>query len=348
MRRSNPEKKVGFHSQAAGRHGLLRPEKRPRNDDNVLFCLMGPTASGKTPLAVQLVQDFPFEIISVDSAMVYRGMDIGTAKPDAATLKIAPHRLIDIVDPAEPYSAGRFRDDALREIQAIIAKNKIPLLVGGTMLYFRVLQQGIASLPKADPAIRAALAARAAVEGWPALHAELAIRDKEAAEKINENDAQRIQRALEVYQLTGKTISAWQGEEEDTNPLSAFRIYNLAIAPANRARLHERIALRFQHMLDAGFLEEVKRLYARGDLSPALPSIRSVGYRQAWEWLEGRLTDNEMREKAVAATRQLAKRQLTWLRSWPDIEWFDSESENLYSQVKGIFADVNLSSILRN
>jgi tRNA dimethylallyltransferase len=297
-----------------------------------VICLMGPTAAGKTPLAVKLVQTFPCEIISVDSAMVYRGMDIGTAKPDAEILKIAPHRLIDIVDPSEPYSAGRFRVDALREMEDIISRGKIPLLVGGTMLYFRVLQQGIATLPKADKNIRAALMERGEQKGWPALHAELARVDHAAAEKINPNDAQRIQRALEVFQLTGKTISTLQ--TEDTNPLSDYRVVNIAIAPESRAVLHERIALRFQQMLDAGFIHEVERLYARGDLSPSLPSIRSVGYRQAWDYLSGQLSYEEMRERAVAATRQLAKRQLTWLRSWPDVEWFDSESNSLVSQVE--------------
>ena len=284
---------------------------------------MGPTAAGKDPLAVQLVQTFPFEIISVDSAMVYRGMDIGTAKPNAETLKIAPHHLIDIVDPSEPYSAGRFRADALRLIRDIIARKKIPLLVGGTMLYFRVLQQGIATLPNADAKLRATITARAAVLGWPALHAELASIDKVAAEKINENDAQRIQRALEVYQLSGKTLSALQAH--DTNPLSDYQVLNIALAPKDRAHLHERIAQRFQHMLDNGFLQEVERLHARGDLSPQLPSIRSVGYREVWDYLEGKITLDEMREKALAATRQLAKRQLTWLRSWPDVQWFDTE-----------------------
>ncbi len=302
-----------------------------------IICLMGPTGAGKTPLAVKLVQAFPLEIVSVDSAMVYRGMDIGTAKPNAATLKIAPHRLINIADPSEPYSAGRFRTDALREIQDIIARDKIPLLVGGTMLYFRVLQNGIAVLPKADAVIRAALSARAAREGWSVLHADLARIDPAAAQRINENDAQRIQRALEVYQLTGKTISTLQSDS--THSLSGFTIYNLAVAPLARARLHERIAIRFQQMIEAGFLDEVKQLYARGDLSPHLPSIRSVGYRQAWDYLSGEITFEHMQEKALAATRQLAKRQLTWLRSWPKVEWFDSESDRLFSKASNFLSD---------
>jgi tRNA dimethylallyltransferase len=300
--------------------------KKPR-----VICLMGPTAAGKTPLAVKLVQNFPCEIISVDSAMVYKHMDIGTAKPDAEILKIAPHRLINLVDPSEAYSAGRFRVDALEAIEEIIAQGKIPLLVGGTMLYFRVLQQGIASLPKADTAIRAALTLRAKENGWSALHAELACIDPQAAERINVNDAQRIQRALEVFQLSGKTISALQAA--DTNSLSTYEMINLAITPEDRARLHERIALRFQQMLDLGFMAEVECLYKRGDLSPQLPAIRSVGYAQAWDYLAGSLSHDDMREKAIAATRQLAKRQLTWLRSWQALEWFDSEADTLYEQI---------------
>ncbi len=286
---------------------------------NNIICLMGPTASGKTALAVQLVQKFPFEIISVDSAMVYKGMDIGTAKPDADILKIAPHRLIDIADPATPYSAGQFRKDALREIEDIIARGKVPLLVGGTMMYFRVLQQGLATLPKADAAMREKLQAQAEQDGWEKLHAELAEIDPEAAQRISPNDSQRIQRALEVYQLTGKSISSLQ--TENTNPLSQYTVHNFALAPSDRSELHTRIALRFDQMLAAGFIDEVKTLYQRGDLSADLPSIRSVGYRQAWDSLEGKLTYDEMRERAIIATRQLAKRQLTWLRSWEEIKW---------------------------
>jgi tRNA dimethylallyltransferase len=292
-----------------------------------LVCLMGPTGSGKTPLAVKLVQTFPFEIISVDSAMVYRGMDIGTAKPDKETLKIAPHRLIDLVDPSEPYSAGRFREDALLAINEIMAQKKIPLLVGGTMLYFRALLQGIAALPKADLSIRAALTARAEKEGWPALHTELASIDPIAAQKINPFDAQRIQRALEVYALAGKTISHLQAE--GTQPLSGFNVIQLALAPLARVRLHERIALRLQAMLEQGLIAEVKTLYTRGDLSPQLPSIRSVGYREAWDYLSGQISYEDMQQQMLAATRQLAKRQLTWLRSWPNVTWFDSESPTL-------------------
>jgi tRNA dimethylallyltransferase len=282
-----------------------------------IICLMGATASGKTPLAIELTKHYPCDIISVDSAMVYRGMDIGTAKPDAETLKIAPHRLIDIVDPAEVYSAGRFRVDALREIKTIIANKRIPLLVGGTMMYFRVLQQGLAALPRADVKVRTALEKRADIEGWPALHAELASVDASAAAKIHANDAQRIQRALEVYLLTGKTMTDWQREQ--SSPLLEDEFINLAIDVPDRAVLHERIAKRFETMLTQGFIDEVKRLYARGDLHNQLPSIRSVGYRQAWDYVSGEITEKQMIEKAVAATRQLAKRQLTWLRTWPAV-----------------------------
>lgn len=302
----------------------------------MIICLMGPTASGKTPLAVKLVQQFPCEIISVDSALVYRGMDIGTAKPDAETLKAAPHRLIDIVDPKDSYSAGQFRSDALREIEDILSQGKVPLLAGGTMLYFRVLQQGLAALPKADAKLRTALQHRANQEGWEALHASLAQVDPDAARRIEPRDSQRIQRALEVYTLTGKTISAWQAQ--DTNPLSQYRVYNLGLMPSDRTALHERIALRFKKMLADGFVGEARRLYERGDLSPDLPSMRSVGYRQMWEYFSGECTYEEMRENAITATRQLAKRQMTWLRSWPEITLFDSESGTVYADVMKWFS----------
>lgn len=299
-----------------------------------IICLFGPTASGKTPLAVELVQHFSCEIISVDSAMVYRGMDIGTAKPSADILHIAPHRLIDLLDPSESYSAGKFRHDALREIADIHANGKIPLLVGGTMMYFRVLQQGLAKLPPANLVLRQELVLRAEREGWSALHAYLATIDAVAAERIHPNDAKRIQRALEVYLSTGKTITSWQNEE--TNPLSAYRILNLAIAPSDRARLHERIATRFEQMLKMGFIEEVRQLYERGDLQPDLPSIRSVGYRQVWDYLAGTTNEAQMREQVLAATRQLAKRQMTWLRTWPEITWLDSEASNIFEHASEV------------
>lgn len=297
-----------------------------------IICLMGPTAAGKTPLAIELVQRLPCDIVSVDSAMVYRGMDIGTAKPDVQTLKIAPHRLIDIRDPLYAYSAGQFREDALQEIENSLAQGRIPLLVGGTMLYFRVLQQGIANLPRADAALRATLEERAAKEGWESLHQELAKIDSKAALRIHPNDSQRIQRALEVYQLSGRTMTEWQ--ETETNPLQQYSLLNFAIAPSERAILHQRIEQRFDQMLKEGFIEEVEQLYHRGDLSADLPSIRSVGYRQVWDYLAGQVSKSEMREKAIAATRQLAKRQLTWLRSWPDVHWLESGQADLVEVVK--------------
>jgi tRNA dimethylallyltransferase len=306
-----------------------------------IVCLMGPTASGKTRLAVWLVQHFPFEIISVDSAMVYRGMNIGTAKPELDVLEKAPHHLINIRDPSEPYSAAQFREDALREIEMILARKKIPLLVGGTMLYFRALQQGLSDLPSADPEVRARLNAKGEQQGWEALHKKLAEIDPVAAQRIHPNDAQRIQRALEVFQLTGKSLSAWQ--QENRALPDCFQIINLAVAPSDRAILHERIALRFEEMLRAGFVDEVKHLFYRGDLNLEMPSIRSVGYRQVWEYLRGNLTYDQMHEKGVIATRQLAKRQLTWLRSWPDINWFDGESKDLFTQVSTF---LSISSII--
>lgn len=296
-----------------------------------IICLMGPTAAGKTPLAIELVDRFPCEIISVDSAMVYRDMNIGTAKPSKEILNKVPHRLIDLVDPKESYSAGHFRRDALDAINEIIANQKIPLLVGGTMMYFRVLHQGLATLPTADADIRASLQKRAEREGWETLHAELQKIDPKAAARIHPRDTQRIQRALEVYLLTNKTISDWQANE--TSALSGYHIINLAIAPSNRAVLHERIQKRFMQMMEEGFLQEVQGLYERGDLHSDLPSIRSVGYRQAWDYFSGKQGLEEMQEKAIAATRQLAKRQLTWLRSWPQITMLDIESTNYLDQV---------------
>lgn len=300
-------------------------------DSLPIFCLMGPTASGKTNLAIELVRQFPFEIISVDSAMVYRGMDIGTAKPDASILKIAPHRLIDIRDPADAYSAAQFREDALREIEDIFAHKKIPLLVGGTMLYFRALQKGLSELPSADAALREKLRLEGEEKGWSVLHARLNEVDPVAAQRIHPNDAQRIQRALEVYELSGKSLTEWQNENPELP--SHYQIHNLAIAPNDRAVLHARIAERFDKMLQEGFIDEVKRLYERKDLTIDTPAIRSVGYRQVWEYLEGKLNQDEMREKGIIATRQLAKRQLTWLRNWPEIIWFDSEAHDLFQQV---------------
>lgn len=296
-----------------------------------IVCLLGPTASGKTPLAIELAKQFPLAIVSVDSAMVYQGMNIGTAKPDAEILKEVPHRLIDIVDPSQPYSAGQFRVDALEAIREIYAENKIPLLVGGTMLYFRILKQGLAALPKADPVIREELQARAFKEGWQALHEQLKAIDPAAALKIHPNDSQRIQRALEVYLLTGQAMTFWQ--QHATSPLNDYACHEFALFPESREALHLRISARFHDMLRQGLLEEVRHLYARPDLSADLPAIRSVGYRQVWKYLSQEITYEEMCEQVQSATRQLAKRQMTWLRSWPELTVFNSEANDLLSQV---------------
>jgi tRNA dimethylallyltransferase len=282
--------------------------------------LMGPTASGKTALACALAQHFPVDLISVDSALVYQGLQIGAAKPDAETLARFPHRLIDIRDPAQPYSAAEFRTDALREMQAIANAGRVPLLVGGTGLYFRALQYGLSDLPAADPALRAQLADEARERGWPAMHARLAELDPPAANRIRAGDAQRIQRALEVIALSGKLLSAQQGAPAQRFP---YRVLKLALIPADRAALHARIASRVDAMLAQGFLAEVERLRARGDLHADLPALRAVGYRQVWQHLEGRFDAAQLRDRAIFATRQLAKRQLTWLRSELDARALD-------------------------
>ena len=282
--------------------------------------LMGPTASGKTALALHLAERFPVELISVDSALVYRGLDIGSAKPDAATLARHPHRLIDIRDPARAYSAAEFRADALREMAAIAASGRIPMLVGGTGLYFRALQYGLSPLPEADPALRARLAEEARASSWPALHARLLELDPVAAARIRPNDAQRIQRALEVIALSGKPLSVQQGAPPQR---FAWRVLKLALVPADRAGLHARIAVRFDAMLAQGFLAEVQQLRARGDLHDDLPAIRAVGYRQAWRQLNGEFDIRELRDRGIFATRQLAKRQLTWLRAELDARWLE-------------------------
>ncbi len=278
---------------------------------------MGPTASGKTAAALEIARRIPSEIISVDSALVYRGMDVGTAKPSREELTEAPHHLIDIIDPADAYSAMQFRQDALRLSMEIAARGRLPLLVGGTMLYFKVLRDGLDELPQADPALRAQLDEEAARVGMPAMHAKLAALDLATAERLKPNDSQRIQRALEITLLTGQPMSSLLSQKA-AEPLP-FDLLPLALEPSERAVLHERIALRFDLMLAGGALEEeVKALRARGDLHLGLPSMRCVGYRQMWEYLDGDIGLPEMREKGIAATRQLAKRQLTWLRSMPD------------------------------
>jgi tRNA dimethylallyltransferase len=276
--------------------------------------LMGPTASGKTRLALQLHDALPVDIVSVDAAQVYRGMDIGTAKPSREEQVRAPHRLIDIRDPAESYSAAEFCVDALREMDEIVRRGRIPLLVGGTMFYFRALEAGLSQLPSADPTVRAQLQAEGERLGWPALHARLAVRDPETAARFSVNDSQRIQRALEIIELTGETPSALNRRTPPAPP--PYDFVRLALVPPDRAWLHERIARRFAAMLELGLLAEVETLYRRGDLTAALPSLRTVGYRQAWDYLTGQVTYNQMTEQAVAATRQLAKRQLTWLRQY--------------------------------
>ncbi|HEX8776989.1 MAG TPA: tRNA (adenosine(37)-N6)-dimethylallyltransferase MiaA [Rhodanobacter sp.] len=285
--------------------------------------LMGPTASGKTALACELADRFPVALVSVDSALVYRGLDIGAAKPDAATLARWPHALIDIRDPAQPYSAAEFREDALAVMRATTARGRVPLLVGGTGLYFRALQRGLSDLPQADPALRAHLGEEAARIGWPALHERLARLDPAAAARIGPNDAQRLQRALEVIALSGQPLSELQrGGRGEAFP---WRVLKLALLPGDRRPLHARIAERFDAMLAAGFLDEVRTLRARGDLHADLPAIRAVGYRQGWEHLDGCSDAAEFRERAIFATRQLAKRQITWLRAELDARVLDPE-----------------------
>lgn len=287
-----------------------------------LILLMGPTGAGKTDVAVDLARRLPVEIVSVDSAMVYRGMDIGTAKPDAAVRAEAPHHLVDILDPSESYSAGRFLRDAAAATADIRRRGRVPLLVGGTMLYFRALQSGMASLPPADADVRRRIDARAERRGWPALHAELARRDPAAAARIRPGDRQRIQRALEVIELTGQPLSELQ--RQDLRGGSQRGDLKLVLAPRDRALLAARIAARFEAMMELGLLDEVRRLHERGDLGPQLPSIRAVGYRQLWNHLAGKSTLAEAAGRAVVATRQLARRQLTWLRAEPETEWFDA------------------------
>lgn len=284
--------------------------------------LMGPTGSGKTDLAAALVEQLPLEIVSVDAAMVYRGMNIGTAKPSRELLARAPHHLIDLIDPTESYSAARFLADAGAAMAAITGRGRVPLLVGGTMLYFRALQSGLARLPAADAAIRGRLEARAAAEGWPTLHAELARLDRVAAARIRPNDRQRIQRALEVIEKSGRPLS--EQLAEDLRGATRGGDLPLVFAPEDRTALFERIARRFADMLRRGFVEEVRQLRARGDLHAGLPSMRLIGYRQLWQHLEGGSTLPGAADQAVAATRQLARRQLTWLRAEPGAEWFDA------------------------
>ncbi len=289
--------------------------------------LMGPTATGKTGLALELVRRFPLEIISVDSALVYRGMNIGTAKPCPEVLAEAPHRLIDILDPEESYSAARFRADALEEMRSIRADGKVPLLVGGTMLYFRALEEGLSALPPANAAVREAIEQEAASHGWAALHEQLQRIDPVAAARIHPNDPQRIQRALEVYRLTGLPLSELQyRRKEQTQPFEALR---LALVPADREKLSKRIFTRFVNMLQEGLIEEVERLYKRPGLDLSFPSMRAVGYRQVWRYLAGEIERDEMVVQAITATRQLAKRQMTWLRRDQACERWEADNLKL-------------------
>ena len=313
-----------------------------KNKTNVI-CLLGPTAAGKTALAVELVRRHRFQIVSVDSAQIYRGMDIGTGKPDSDILKLAPHRLIDIRDPAEVYSASEFRRDVQVHIEEILRQGDTPLLVGGTMLYFKVLRDGLADMPNADPQIRREIGALAVAEGWDSVHRQLAQVDPESAARIHPNDPQRLQRALEVFLVSGKTMTQLHAEEKiargKATPAGVFgkeivdvgghnqrlpyKLHFFAIQAVERSVLHSRIAQRFMQMLADGLVAEVESLHAREDLNPLLPSIKSVGYRQVWQYLAGDLNYDEMVEKSIIATRQLAKRQLTWLRSWQNLQKLD-------------------------
>ena len=293
--------------------------------------LMGPTASGKTDLAIELVQTENCEIISVDSALIYKGMDIGTAKPSSEELAKAPHRLIDILDPKEPYSVAQFRRDVEGEMRDIVEAGKTPLLVGGTMMYYKALIDGISELPESDEQVRQQISKEVEQKGWQALHDELNSFDPISAQRIHPNDPQRLMRAIEVFRISGKSLTALTATKSSSIPYS---IVQVAIAPEQREILHQRIEKRFDLMLDAGFQEEVQMLKSRDDLHPDLPSIRCVGYRQMWQYLDGQVGFDEMRYRGIVATRQLAKRQLTWLRGWPDLHWIDTFDENKINKVK--------------
>lgn len=305
------------------------------------IAIMGPTASGKTAFALEVAEVFDGEIVSVDSALVYRGLDIGAAKPDARERRGIPHHMVDLREPWQPYSAAEFADEARAAIDGIVARGRLPILAGGTGLYFDALLRGLAPMPEADPGVRASLASEADQRGWPALHADLARVDPEAAARIHATDPQRIQRALEVYRISGRPISQWQ-REAASRPRLPLRVLKLVLAPRERSVLHERIEARFDAMLSAGFLDEMHRLRAMPELAehPApldLPAIRAVGYRQAWEHLDGVTDAGEFRDRAIAATRQLAKRQLTWLRGELDARWFDPATDAM--RLRGAVGD---------
>ncbi|HET7763507.1 MAG TPA: tRNA (adenosine(37)-N6)-dimethylallyltransferase MiaA [Burkholderiales bacterium] len=293
---------------------------------------MGPTASGKSALAAKLAERFPVEIVSVDSAQIYRGMDIGTAKPSIAEREAVPHHLIDILDPTESYSAAQFRSDAVGLIREISARGRIPLLVGGTMLYFKALREGLSELPESDVKVRAQIDAEAAERGWPALHAELAKVDAATAARLKPTDSQRVQRALEIHRVTGKPMSQLIGQRK--NPLP-FRVVEIALVPSDRSELHRRVESRFDSMLERGLVEELRTLRDRYALRPGLPSMRTVGYRQAWQFLEGEFDRDELRDRGIFATRQLAKRQLTWLRAMEEAHTFDCLAQDVATQVAG-------------
>ncbi|WP_198559812.1 tRNA (adenosine(37)-N6)-dimethylallyltransferase MiaA [Colwellia sp. 12G3] len=295
-----------------------------------VICLMGPTASGKTALAMALQTALPCDIVSVDSALIYRDMDIGTAKPTTAELASYPHRLINLRDASESYSAADFCHDALAQIAEIRSNNRIPLLVGGTMMYFKSLIEGISPLPTANANIRKVIESEALTQGWQTMHDQLAEIDPVSAERIHPNDPQRITRALEVYRLTGNTLTQLT---QIKGAKLAGNVLQLAIAPQERSTLHERIALRYQQMIDQGFEQEVIKLKSRDDLHQDLPSIRCVGYRQMWQYLDGEFDHDEMIFRGVCATRQLAKRQLTWLRNWPDLHWLTTDDKTNLNQV---------------
>ena len=295
--------------------------------------VMGPTASGKTALAIELRKHLPVELINVDSAQIYRGLDIGSAKPDAATLAAAPHRLLDIRDPAQAYSAAEFLADAKSEMDNIVAAGKVPLLVGGSMMYFKVLLEGLSDLPEANQQVRAEIEQQAALDGWPALYRELESVDPETAIRLHPNHSQRIQRALEVYRLSGVPLSSLQGRF--TGGLQdKYDIVQFSLLPQNRSLLHSRIQARFQQMMESGFEQEVQQLYQRGDLHVNLPAIRSVGYRQFWDYCAGECSLAEAQEKAVIATRQLAKRQMTWLRNWPQAVEIEVDNQSGFVSVE--------------
>lgn len=306
------------------------------------ICLMGPTAVGKTQLAMDLSDRFPSMLINVDSAQIYRGMDIGTGKPNADTQRRYPHRLMDIKDPSEMYSASEFLADATEEMLRAVSRGKTPVLVGGTMLYFKVLRDGLASMPNTNLRVRSEIEALAVKSGWKAIHAALEKVDPESATRIHPNDPQRLQRALEVFLLTGKSMTTLHREKHSSAPLPC-RLHFVAIQPTDRAVLHGRIAERFRRMLSEGLVEEVRVLYERADLNLNLPSIKSVGYRQVWQFLAGEISHDEMIEKSVVATRQLAKRQLTWLRSWPDLMLLGESGKNSIDEVLKILDTASLN-----